>query len=177
MSASLLHLGHDLRDSLVDAINHGLLLLHAQLGLRDALVQSVVLVEREVRSLAVQDKPLLFSLLFVVIFAFLQAQQFILLLFAFDHLCDQSGNVLWLAFALDLTPDLHDGVLDLDLELVLVEHDAVLFWRLSMVVEHVVESDLVVRREQSLLDVLASLLEVSSLFEDSLEAFVGKLEA
>ena len=81
----------------------------------------------------------------------------LLLLFALDHLLNQRSHVLWHRLALYLCPDLHDSVLELDLELVLVEVHLVLLGRLRHVVEDVVEGDRVRRRQQRILDKFAGL--------------------
>ena len=167
-----------LLQALVHLLDHELLLLHAVVRLRDALVQLVVLIQSEVRCLAVLLKQLLLGLLLLSCgLVLVESEQGLLLLLSVDHLSDERVNILWLGVSLHLRPHLHDRVLYLHLERVLVQVDGVLLRILRVVVEDVVESHLVQRREQCFLDVLPRLLQVGPAHHDGPHAIVGEREA
>ena len=168
---------HSTVNCAVKPVYEHLLLFHAAVSLADALADGVVLAQSEVTLHAVLFQLLLLSGLICSVSHSLQSKLLVLSPLPIEHLLNQRLDVFGLHVALDLGPDLHDGVLDLDLELILVQVDPVLVHRLSMVVEDVVQRHLVVRCEELFLDITSSLLQVSSLRHNSLQALIGQLEA
>lgn len=132
--------------------------------LLNALVQRVILPEREVGRLTVLDKLLSLCLLilFFLVVDLAKSEHLHLLLFPFEHFSDQSLDILRFNLFLHLGPNLHNGVLELHLEGVRPDGHIELRRRLGVVVEDVVKGDGVRGRHQVLLDVLPGTLHVSA---------------
>ena len=165
---------------LVETVDELLLLLHAEVRLIDALVQRVVLAQREVRRLAVVLELLGLGLLILegvtgIVVAETKLLQ--LQLAALQHLGDQRLDVLRRHLPLHLGPDLHYSVLELDLECVGSQIHLELLGRLRVDVHNVVQGHLVRRLEQVHFDVFPRLLHVRTPLHHLLKTVVGELEA
>ena len=112
--------------SLVELLDHILLLLETIVGVSDALVELRVLINSEVTGLALNFDELLICLLYLL-FLRLHAQALLLTTFGLATLAHDRLQVLWLRFLLHLGPDLHDRILQLHLLFILMQIELVLF--------------------------------------------------
>lgn len=111
--------------SLVELLDHILLLLETIVGVTDALVELRVLINSEVTGLALNFDELLICLLYLL-FLSLHAQALLLTTFGLATLAHDRLQVLWLRLLLHLGPDLHDRILQLHLLFILMQIELVL---------------------------------------------------
>ena len=167
---------NDLLFHLRDAL---LLLLHTELGLVDAPVQLVELLCREITCLAILKDLFFLSFIGKVGIKATKTELLLLKFLLLDHVTNQYLHALGLALFLDLRPHLHNGVLESDFVLVVLQLFLVLLRVLHAVVEDVVQGylRLVIGVHEFIEDFFLSILEVSSSLHDIFKALIAEFEA
>ena len=166
---------------LFEPIDDHLLLAHAVVRVSDALVQRLVLVEGEVTRLTLGVDLLgLRPLVFLLVFVLGQTEPRILFRLEIAPLLHHRLQILRLVLLLDLRPHLHDGVLQFDPLLILLQLNGEIIRVRSVIVEDIVEGErLLFVLKQFLLKLILRHLQIWRVFIPSnlLEPLVGELEA
>ena len=137
----------------------------------------MVLIDGEIAGLRIINKYLLFSLLDLLHFI-LQTETLLFCTNPIFAFLEDLLHVLWLSLFFDTRPDLHDGILQFDPLLILLQVIFILIRYRLVVVKNVVKGNLVLLfLEYTHQQFLVSILQVFTILHDLCEPIVRELEA